>query len=84
MCIYLLLRHGFQDIPDIEISTDDYDIVRHDRNRHGGGVLIYIHTSLTWEVLLRGPINLEFLRLFIRSSCSVYKHFVSVLYCPPS
>ena len=42
------------------------------------------HTSLTWEVLLRGPNNLEFLSLSIRSSCSVFKHCVSVLYRPPS
>ena len=45
---------------------------------------MYIHTSLTWEVLLRGPNNLEFLSLSIRSSCSVFKHCVSVLYRPPS
>ena len=73
-----------EDISDLEISIENYDVARFDRNRHGGGVLIYIHTSLTWEVMLRGPNSLEFLSLSIRSPCSVYKHYVSVLYRPPS
>ena len=73
-----------EDILDQEISIENYAVVRLDRNRHGGGVLMYIHTSLTWEILLRGPNNLEFLSLSIRLSFSVYKHCVSVLYRPPS
>ena len=73
-----------EDILDQEISIENYDVVRLDRNRHGGGVLMYIHTSLTWEILLRGQNNLEFLSLSIRLSSSVYKHCVSVLYRPPS
>ena len=30
-----------------------YSSVRLDRNRHGGGVLIYIDSTLTWEVILK-------------------------------
>ena len=72
-----------EDISDL-VSIQDYDVIRLDRNRHGGGVLIYIHTSFTWEVLLRGPNNLKFLSLSIRPFCSAFKHCVSVLYRPPS
>ena len=73
-----------EDISDLEMSIENYHLTRLDRNRHGGGVLIYIHTSLTWEVLLRGANDLEFLSLSLTSSGSLSKHCVSVLYRPPS
>ena len=73
-----------EDIQDCEISIEDYHIVRLDRNRHGGGIIIYIHVSLNWEVLLRGPNNLEFIALSISPVFSNVKHCVSVLYLPPS
>ena len=73
-----------EDIQDCEISIEDYRIVRLDRNRHGGGIIIYIHVSLNWEVLLRGPNNLEFIALSISPVFSNVKHCVSVLYRPPS
>ena len=42
-------------ISDDEISIDGYNVVRADRNRHGGGVLIFIsnifiHIELFLEV----------------------------------
>ena len=37
-------------ISDLEMSIENYHLTRLDQNRHGGGVLIYIHASLTWEV----------------------------------
>ena len=42
-----------EDILDSEIAIDGYQIVRLDRNRHGGGVLAYIHNSLTWDIVLK-------------------------------
>ena len=71
-------------ISDLEISLKNFQLVRLDRNRHGGGVLIYIHSSLTWDVLLRGPNDLEFLSLSISSPCNCFKHCISVLYRSPS
>ena len=35
-------------ISDSEINLPDYSIVRRDRNRHGGGVAMYIRNSLTF------------------------------------
>ena len=32
-----------ENISDSEISIENYQIVRLNRNRHGGGVLVYIH-----------------------------------------
>ena len=66
------------------MSIQNYHLTRLDRNRHGGGILIYIHASLTWEVLLRGANDLEFVSLSLTSSGSLSKHCVSVLYRPPS
>ena len=43
-----------EDIMDSEIAIDGYQLVRLDRNRHGGGVLAYIHNSLTWDIVLKG------------------------------
>ena len=39
-------------ISDLKISIKDFQLVRLDRNRHGGGVLVYVHSSLNWDVLL--------------------------------
>lgn len=37
-------------IDDNEIGIDDYDIVRKDRNRNGGGVAFYIKNTLNYEI----------------------------------
>ena len=71
-------------ISDFEISIKDFQLVRLDRNRHGGGVLIYVHSSLNWDVLLNGPNDLEFLSLSISSPRKFFKHCISVLYRAPS
>ena len=41
-----------EETEDSEVSIDE---IRLDRNRHGGGVLLYIHNSLTWESVIKGP-----------------------------
>ena len=33
-----------------EIKINGYDVVRKDRNRHGGGVVIYIRSSINYTV----------------------------------
>ena len=38
-------------VSDNEIYIDGYKIVRNDRNRNGGGVIIYVHSSLNHVVL---------------------------------
>ncbi len=74
-----------EDISDHEISIKSYQIARLDRNRHGGGVLAYIHNSLSWEILLWDPNDLELVALSVSSGfANSVKHCVSVLYRPPS
>jgi len=68
---------GGCDLPKTEEipARDGYQLFRHDRNRHGGGVLLYIRDHLTAEVLpYDHTTNLEFLPLNI----SVFSHFVLV------
>ena len=37
--------------PDNELVVDGYSLVRRDRDRHGGGVAIFIHNSLPFKPL---------------------------------
>ena len=59
-----------------------YRLIRLDRNRHGGGVLIYAQTSLVTDVLVKGPQNFEF--LVVTVSKNVCKFCIGVFYRPPS
>ncbi len=49
------------DVLNNEVCIPNYSIIRHDRNRHGGGVVIYIQNSIRYNVLMSGPANLELL-----------------------
>ena len=35
------------DVLDNELAISNYQIFRHDRNFHGGGVMMYVHSCLT-------------------------------------
>ena len=39
------------EVLDNELAVDGYNLVRRDRNRHGGGVAIFIHNSLPFKPL---------------------------------
>ena len=70
------------DIFDSELFIPNYTIVRHDRNRHGGGVALYVSNSVLCKTILCGPENLELLVVSLckaNLSC-VYEFF----YRPPS
>ena len=64
-----------------EVHLPDYLLFRKDRRRKGGGVAIYIITSLT-PCLLNISNSIEFLGV----SISLYKCKLNVccFYCPPS
>ena len=70
------------DVLDNEIFIPNYSIVRLDRNRHGGGVAIYIHCTITYNVLLCGPAGLELLVVSLLRNH--FKLCLSVFYRPPS
>ena len=74
-----------EEITGSEISLPDYQLYRLDHNRHGGGVLMYVHNNYSCKVLLTGPAQLEFLLISIYRNChrtpsssvSVMDHFFS-------
>ena len=49
------------DVLDNEVLIPNYSTVRLDRNRHGGGVAMYIHDNVAYNVLLYGSADLELL-----------------------
>ena len=70
------------EISDDEISIDGYNVVRADRNRHGGCVLIFISKIFIHRIFYRGDHELKLLIV------SVSNHFgrcvcLGVLYHPP-
>ena len=44
---------------DPEISTDNYKILRCDRNRQGGGVVCYVRNDLSYNTLSIFPCEVE-------------------------
>ena len=55
-------------ISDFELSVQGYSIVRLDRSRHGGGVLIYVQDLFTCSPLFKGTPDLECLIVAVNSS----------------
>jgi len=71
-----------EEISSAEVSIPDYQLLRLDRNRHGGGVLMYVRNNLVTNVLLCGPHNLELLIISVSNSVSTF--CIGTFYRPPS
>ena len=59
--IWVARAFGYSEsISDDLVSVPNYDIIRFDRNRNGGGVCIYINNTISYSNLShRVPDNLE-------------------------
>ena len=68
------------DIQDSEILIPGYQSLRHDRNRHGGGVLMYVSHRFTVKLLPFHP-SLELLTVTLHSGN--FKFCLSLFYRPP-
>ena len=63
---------------DSEICIPDYELTRLDRDRHGGGVIVYVADHLPFTGISSGPHSLQFSAI---SVSSLFGQFVaSVLY----
>ena len=60
------------DISDNEVVLSGYQIVRYDRSRHGGGVLMLISDTCEYTVLESGPLGLELILLNIQTKASKF------------
>ena len=73
-------------VDDSLISIDGYFHERHDRNKHGGGVLIYIKDTITYETLQTDDTklcDLETITIQVKPECA--EPFVIIAwYRPPN
>ena len=58
-------------------------MLRLDRNRHGGGLLVFVQESLAPKVIMAGPSNLELLIFSVTNHANTCKHHVGLYYRPP-
>ena len=71
------------DISDNELVIPDYQIFRRDRDRHGGGVLMYVHFSFAVD-LCNSVTDIELLTVSVCPPKSTLKFCVALYYRPPS
>ena len=55
-----------EDVLDSEASIPNYQLVRLDRDRHGGGIALYIANYLSYSIICSGLDHLEFLVISIK------------------
>lgn len=72
------------DINDTEISIPGYHSQRLDRNRHGGGVLMYIKDIFHYSILPKPIDALELVSVVVQHNTIPTRICVSVFYRPPS
>ena len=71
-----------RDIREQEIAIPNYNVFRHDRNRHGGGILLYVKDAYVTSELPGTPTDLEIITICVQSgNC---KACLSLFYRPPS
>lgn len=81
-CVCIVESWISQDIVDSELFISNYSLLRLDRNRHGGGVLIYFLSTMTASILFKGSVDLELLIVSFKLSSFVI--VVALMYRPPS
>ena len=70
------------DVSDTEVAIPNYALFRLDRNRHGGGVAIYVHNSISAQSILLPHIPELELILAITTRLSTFT--IGVYYRPPN
>ena len=70
------------DICDFEMSIPGFNIIRHDRNRHGGGVCVYVNS---YRVISFGPLDTKCIFVSVSSNLHHNSNLsVCVFYRPRS
>ena len=70
-------------LPTSEIQIDEYDLLRCNRNRHGGGVACYVRNDLSYNVKSYFPKDIEniFFELLLPNTKPIV---VGTIYRPPN
>ena len=80
-----ILYGGYRSNQSNELVLPNYQCVRCDRDRYGGDVLMFIHSSLVCNVLCRDVVDCELLVVSVISPhCSHNTFCLAVYYRPPS
>ena len=69
------------EILDAEISICGYQCFRRDRNRHGGGIVVYVRDCIVAATIVD---NTELEHLMLTLSVNNRKTTIATFYCPPS
>ena len=73
-----------EDIMESECAIPGYQCVRCDRNRHGGGIALYISNEFEFLVTMCGPKELEFLLVSLHNINNAHqKVYIGLWYRPP-
>lgn len=73
------------DILDCEVDIDGYDLYRRDRDTRGGGVAIYVKSSISHEVCVEFNAHADIEALWIKITSPHTKPvFICCIYRPPS
>ena len=70
------------EIGDSEVAIPNYQLIRRDRDRHGGGIIVYVADRYSVKLLNKGSLDFEFMSISVH--CQNYKACLCVLYRPPS
>ena len=79
-CVCIVESWFSCDILDSELCIDGYNIVRLDRNRHGSGVLLFINSVFTHNLVFTGSPDLELVILTVQLSVPLT---IALFYRPP-
>ena len=71
-----------ESVLDSEVCIANYQLVRLDRDRHGGGIALYIANYLSFTLICSRPDTLEFLAISIKQPRGDVA--IALLYRPPS
>ena len=66
-CVCIVESWLSSDILDNELCIEGFDIIRLDRNRHGGGILLFINSVLTHHLVFTGSPELELVIVTVHS-----------------
>ena len=80
-CVCIVESWLCPDIQDGELLIDGYDIVRLDRNRHGGGVLLFVNSVYSHSTVFTGTHELELIIISVRLQFSSLT--IALFYRPP-
>ena len=72
------------DISDAELSLIGYHLARCDRDRHGGGVLMYLKDVFQFTRLPQPDSDLELLTVILQHNILPTRFCITVFYRPPS